>query len=244
MIYESIEGVGMRILIFMLALSLSPMGLPRGHALPADEPIQKPKNTSSKAASMPSVPVNVQESGLASAPPHRLKFPLIIDFRYGLPLESQNPEVRSHWEHDVWNSYLTAVGLYWESPHLFNGSWWLFVGPEFLYQHSHEVLSSSNGMAALDTETLGLQLNTGLTWQPQSFGGDIGMQLVVGLPVWAQRSASIDADGFKKDLGTQATQPIGVALNVFYEIGKQWRPFIGYEGHLAPHIDLGLNYAF
>src|SRR4051812_45219554 len=107
-------------------------------ALPADEAVVPAGETPAAGAEQ------TEATGTPSAPagPYKRWLPIVLHFRAGLPLQSEDPEVRSHWNHSIWDSYMAVLGAYYETPTVW-GAWKLNVGPEFYYLHDAESLTSS-----------------------------------------------------------------------------------------------------
>ena len=228
-------------LLILIGLAMAPLA----QALPLEEPVG-PATTLAPNSSGPSTVETsdpaVMVDGVAPLP-HR-RWPLALNVRYGLPLTTSNSDVRSHWTHNTWNSYMGVIGTYWEFPPIIYGDWWFFTGPEFVYQHDQEDLSSNQASSSLTSDTFGFNLNGGLTWQPKMLQHKIGAQLVLALPIWAQRSTALSSPGFNRDLGQKTEQNLTYAFNVFYDFNHHLRPFIGLEWSVSSNIDLGLTYAF
>lgn len=170
--------------------------------------------------------------------------PMDLHLRGGLALSSQDPDVRGTWSHETGRSYLVAAALLAETGRIFSGDVWFYAGPEFAYQQNNEQISSGQASAYLSSQISTFLIDFGVSWQPRFLNRKFGTQVYLGLPLWSQKSASLDSEGFTRDLGTHQDLTFASGINFFYDYRHILRPFIGIESREAILITLGTNYVF
>jgi hypothetical protein len=220
-------------------------------ALPADEPVDPAAAAAKARANKPrtSTPHEDAGAGLSSertadtAAASSSRWPLSLGFHTGLTFDTEDPDVRTNWQHDIWYSYLLSLDLDWNFPKMFDSGIWLFAGLNFSYLHNEEQLTSDQANSYLHSNTLGLFGVAGLGWQPEFFNYKAGFQGYIGVPVWAQKSTVFESKNYTRNFGGRDVTTLTYGATFFYDIDHHWKPYLGYEYRVGSILTVGVNYA-
>jgi hypothetical protein len=233
------------VLVLLLTLSAG------AYALPADEPVTTPppKKSAPNKPSKAATPEGLVDSSPVPPPPPpepeaKAWLPISLNLHYGLTVDTQDPDVRNTWHHDMGYSYLFSLGAYWNFPKMFGQDLWLFVGPEFSYLRDEEEISSDTSNSYVYSTIMQFFGTIGATWQPDFFARRAGLTAYLGVPVWGQKSTTFNSYGYSRDLGTRAVDDFGYGGSFHYVITPHWKPYIGYEYRVGSLVNFGVNYVF
>jgi hypothetical protein len=176
---------------------------------------------------------------------------LLLNTRAGFLFDTADGNIDRKWNHDMWNSFMLNVGIYYTFPVQWR-EFYFFAGPELSYMDNEEYIEANGRTSTLSTTYLQTWLTGGITFRPAALDTDWYFSAFMGVSPWGQVDTDVGGVGYTRSLKTKNTSAFSDnnensfygGASLCYDFFWEWSGCVAYEYRTASTVTLGINYGF